>query len=54
MCNYFQLPFQCSSKAPAANTLIFFMIARDDIFFPDQMYPVGFDIIGLKISFSEA
>ena len=24
------------------------------IFFPDQMYPVGFDIIGLKISFSEA
>lgn len=24
------------------------------LFFPDQMYPVGFDIIGLKISLSEA
>lgn len=24
------------------------------IFFPDQMHPVGFDIIGLKISLSEA
>lgn len=53
MCNYFQLPFQCNSKMTTANTLIFFMIARDGIF-PDQMYPVGFGIIGLKISLSES
>lgn len=53
MCNYFQLPFQCDSKTRVANALIFFMIA-EMVFFLDQMHPVGFDIIGLKISLSEA
>lgn len=49
----FPAPLPVQFKTTAANTLIFFMIARDDIF-PGSNVSSGFDIIKLKISFSEA
>jgi hypothetical protein len=53
MCNYFHLFLQDNSGTAAADTSIFLLITRDDIFL-DQMHPVGFDIIGLKILLFEA